>query len=348
MIRIAIVGCGKITTDYHLPAALVSPLVEVHTLVDTNVTNAEALRHKYAADCAVSQDLSKALSDVDGVLIATPNRTHFELAKMALNAGVSVLIEKPMTTRYADALALCELAKTTGSLISVGYKTRYYPSVILMKQLLQDGFLGAIHSFHYEYGSRGGWSPVSGYNIDPEMSGGGVVINGGTHFLEKMLHWFGEPSSVIYRDDGYGGVEANAKADFHFHNDLGDFSGSFFVSKTVALRNKLFIESERYSCELSETQTETITLYPKDNPDLRMELANRSSGEPANLPSYHYFQKQLEEFAEAVLHDRKVSVDGWTAAQSVKLIEDMYQNRQQLEEPWRDYAKASREHTENG
>ena len=332
MTKIAIVGCGKITTSYHLPAALVSPRVQLSALVDVNVENARALAEKYKIGCQVAQDLNEVISQVDGVLIATPNHTHFPLARIALAHGKPVLIEKPMTIAYSEAIALCELAENNKSFISVGFKTRYYPSVILLKRLLEEKKFGEIYGFHYEYGTKGGWSPVSGYNINPEMSGGGVLINGGTHFIDRMLYWFGEPAALTYEDDSYGGVEANCKAVFSFEG----FTGTLFVSKTVALKNGFFLDTQKYLCELGEAQSETITLYPKDNSDLKMELSLESSfqGEP---PRHYYFQKQLEEFANAIETGGPVTVSGRFAARSVKLIETMYKTRSQLAEPWRVY-----------
>lgn len=335
MVKIALVGCGKITMNYHLPAAIVSPHVAVEALVDLNIEGARALARRFQLNCHLTDDLAEALDRVDGILIATPNHTHFQIAQQALERNVPVLIEKPMTTTYSDALQLCELAARKDTFISVGYKTRYYPSVHLLKRLLDEGFLGDVRGFHYEYGTRGGWSPVSGYNIDPTMSGGGVLINGGTHFLDRMLHWFGEPDEFHYQDDSYGGVEANCQAEFHFRDGDRAFSGTLFVSKTVALRNAFFLDTGRYRCELGEAQTETLTLYPKDQPDLRMELGSRDADAQAELPSHHYFQKQLDEFAACIEGHAKPTVDGRFAALSVKLIEDMYKSRSQIDEPWR-------------
>jgi predicted dehydrogenase len=330
-VPIAIVGAGAVTESAHLPAALRCPVVQLVALVDTNIENAKGLRHKYALDCEIAGDLADVITKVGGVVIATPPQSHFALAALALSHDVPVLIEKPMTIHYAEAVELCELAECRGKFVAVGYKSRYYPSVILLKQLLESNFFGEICGFHYESGSIGGWTPVSGYNLDRTAAGGGELISNGTHFIDRTLYWFGDPVGFTYQDDSYGGPEANCKGELRFDNEFGRFSGTFFFSKTIQLKNKFTLDSEKYKCERLDNQTESLTLYPKDNPELRIELyPNR----PPSKEEPDYFEKQLEDFVAGISGQSNVAVDGRFAARSVKLIEEMYQHRAQLPETW--------------
>ncbi|MBE0426196.1 MAG: Gfo/Idh/MocA family oxidoreductase [Nitrospirae bacterium] len=337
--KIAIVGCGLITRSAHLPAALRSPKINLIALVDSQIENAEVLRNTFALNCKISRNLSEIIDEVEGVVIATPNDTHYPIAKAILEKKVPVLIEKPITTTYEDAIKLCKLAETNNAFISVGYRTRYYPSVIMFKRLLDRAYFGRINHFHYEFGTHGGWAPVSGYNLDREKSGGGVLVVSGTHFLDRMLYWFGEPKEIIYRDDSYGGVEANCKAELFFENKLGVFTGTFFMSKTTKLKNKFILDAESYVCELSESETERISLSPKNDLDIKMEIYSNTITD--NEQKIDYFQRQIEEFAENIHQRGKPTIDGWFAARSVKLIEEMYKKRLQLDEPWIIYKNAA-------
>jgi predicted dehydrogenase len=334
-VKIAIVGCGKITKSGHLPAALRSSKIEVSTLVDNQVNNARALSKEFSLTCDISDDLKKVINQVDGVVVATPNHLHYSVAKIALEKGLPVLIEKPITTVYKDAIDLCSIADKTDAFVSVGYTTRHYPSVKTFKNLLENSYFGKINSFHYEYGSKGGWAPLSGYNIDRKKSGGGVLVVSGTHFIDRMLYWFGEPKDIIYRDDSYGGVEANCKAKLTFENDLGTFSGTFFMSKTTKLRNAFFMDTEKYLCEFPESSSNKITLFPKNDTQLKLDVSSITDVPISNTPNY--FQSQLEEFADNIRHRKGLTVDGWAAALSIKLIEEMYSNRLVLDEPWISY-----------
>jgi predicted dehydrogenase len=332
-IRLAIVGAGAITRNGHLPAALRSPHFEVCALVDKKLETAQELARKYSlSQDLVFESLDRVLDRSDAVLIATPPSSHFPLAQQALNREIPVLLEKPFTITSADANALCELVRARNTALSVGYFTRQFPSVPLLKHLLDTGYLGRVLSFDYQFGASGGWETASGFNMNRDVAGGGVLIDTGTHFLDKMLYWFGVPRSVTYTDDSYGGPEANCRAEFLFSGEHGEFSGTLALSKTVALRNRLVIETDRYTCKLGDRQTHSITLSPKNEPELTLEVSARQNGKTTGEPDY--MQLQLEEFAAVIRNGAQPSVDCWSAAESVKLIESMYASRLKLMEPW--------------
>jgi predicted dehydrogenase len=321
-----IAGCGVITDESHVPAALRSRLVEVVALVDSHIDRARTLQRKYACVAEASASLERVLANVEGVVIATPNHTHAPLARLALERGLPVLVEKPLTTTHADAVELCELARRKGAFISVGFVTRHFPVVGLMKRLLGEGFFGRLESFHFEFGTAGGWAPASGYNLDRKQSGGGVLVTNGTHSVDRMLHWFGWPERFSFADDSFGGVEANCKASLEF---AGGLRGTLFFSKTIALKNRFTLRAEGHAAELPVAETRRITLLPRELPGTRMFL--EADAKPVCDDP---FQAQIEEFARLIREGGSPAVDGEFGALSVKLCEEFYARRTQLEEPW--------------
>ena len=89
-------------------------------------------------------------SDVDGVVIATPVRTHYQLAKEALLHGKHVLVEKPLTASVAEAEELVTLAKEQQRILMVGHTFEYNPAVNELRKLVQSGDLGRIYSIEAE------------------------------------------------------------------------------------------------------------------------------------------------------------------------------------------------------
>jgi predicted dehydrogenase len=329
-LRLGIVGCGLITDAFHLPAALGSSLWRLAGVVDSNIERALSLKRKYGCgDIVVSTDIQDIVPHIDAAVIATPNHTHAPLATMLLEGSIPVLVEKPLAISYAEAMQLCELSARTNTPVGVGYHTRHFPSVLLFKSLLDSGFLGSPRSFHYEHGNAGGWAPLSGYNLDRKTSGGGVLVVSGSHFLDRMFYWFGEPSSFQYADDSFGGVEANCKAALQFDNEYGRFSGSLFLSKTIDLRNCFYMETDRYRVEMKVSDTEGFTLYPLEAPQVRMRVGPKSTE-----ASPDYYRVQLEHFAGVVRREKEAMVDGLAGARSVQLFEQFYVSRVQLDEPW--------------
>jgi predicted dehydrogenase len=168
-----------------------------------------------------------------------------------------------------------------------------------------------------------------------EQAGGGVLVVSGTHFLDRMLYWFGAPEILLFDDDSYGGPEANCSAQVRYGAAKG-FEGEIRLSKTTALRNRFTMKSSLYSCEIPESSTNEILITPHDRPTLQMNLdCARFLGV---TPSSDYFQSQLEDFADAIRLRRPPRVDGWFGAQSVRLVEDFYARRTQMPEPWMWYA----------
>ncbi len=288
---------------------------------------------RYGFHAKVSEQLDDALDLADGVLVATPTQAHAPVAMVALAAGKPVLIEKPLTTTYADAVRLCNFAQEKNTFISVGFRTRRQPNVGLVKRLLDDGFFGAVRRVHAEFGTRGGWTPVSSYNLDRETAGGGVLVGSGCYFLDMFLYWFGEPQIISFEDDSYGGPEANCKARLRFPSPNGPFEATLFCSKTTTLQNSYWLDTDFFDCSCEMSATEDIVARPKNHPWMEMRL-----GLPSTMPPPDYFQVQLEEFADCIRGSTSPAVDGWFAARSVKLTEELYACRTQVQEPWMWYA----------
>ncbi len=332
-VRLAIAGCGAITLTSHLPAALRSPAVRVVGLADPDPRCREAARERCGgAPVAASARLEEILEGAEAVLVASPNHTHAAVARPALERALPVLVEKPITTTYADAVQLCELAERHGTFLAGAFCTRYFPGVRLMAHLLESGYFGRLRSFRFTLGVAGGWSPVSGYNLERAASGGGVLVISGSHFLDRLLWWFGRPRSFEYEDDSYGGVEANCRATLHYD---GGLEGTLFLSKTVPLPHRFTLEGETCRCELAESPAGELTVFPHDRPELQNRVAFRApAGGPANV-----FEAQLADFAAAVRGLRPPLVDGRFAAESVRLAEDFYRGRSQMPEPWMWYRR---------
>jgi predicted dehydrogenase len=332
-IRLVIVGCGTITESFHLPAALRSRKIQVTALVDSRADRAKLMLRRYGFHTQVRERLEDALDLADGVLVATPNHAHAPVAMVALAAGKPVFIEKPITTTYEDAVRLCNLAEENNTFISVGFRSRHHPNAHVFKRLVEDGFFGPMRRVHAELGVRGGWTSVSSYNLDRQTAGGGVLVGNGCYLLDMFLYWFGEPRIISYEDDSYGGPEANCKARLRFSSPHGPFDATFFCSKTTVLQNAYWFDSDSYSSSFALAATEDIVARPKDRPWMEMRLSL-----PQTAPAPDYFQVQLEEFADCIRGSKSPLVDGRSAAQSVKLTEELYARRTPIHEPWLWYA----------
>ena len=330
--RLALCGVGRNSIAAHLPAALSSRALEVAAFVDPSPERAAQVARDFGIRPRIASRVGAVLDAVDGVVISTPNDTHCELALECFAAGVSALIEKPLATSVRDGERIVRAAAERGVTAAVGYNTRFSEGVELMGELLRAEAFGAVRRFAYQSGSTGKWSPLSAYTLDRGRIGGGVVMVSGTHFLDRMLAWFGRPTEVEYWDDACGGPEANALAVVRYRTADGTLEGRIRLSKTVALRNGFVMETTRGTVVLPEGEQAAIVLHPEGGPAIEAVLRRPTAARRERRP--RHYQLQLEDFADACRTGRPPRVSAQQGLESLRLIEELYAGRRPLRVDW--------------
>jgi predicted dehydrogenase len=142
---IAVVGTGWWATYTHIPALQQHEAVAEIILCDSNADRLGAAAEAYHINKTYT-DLATMLRQeaIDGAVIATSHASHFALAKVCLERGLHVMIEKPMTLYARDARALIDLAHAKGRQIIMGYPYHFTAHVRRAREVLQSGELGAI------------------------------------------------------------------------------------------------------------------------------------------------------------------------------------------------------------
>jgi len=145
---IAVLGCGYWGKNLVRNFAQLGSLALV---CDATPGGRETAR-QIAPQAAVVADVQEVLeTGVQGVVIATPAETHFELTARALEAGKDVMVEKPLALAYEQGVHLVRLAKERERILMVGHVLEYHPAVVRLHELLQAGELGKIQ---YIYSNR--------------------------------------------------------------------------------------------------------------------------------------------------------------------------------------------------
>jgi len=262
---------------------------------------------------------------IDGALIAAPNDSHGSLGLHCIRAGVATLIEKPLCTTLADAESLVAEAHKAGVTLATGYSTRFRDNTVFLKELLDTREFGTVHRFAHQFGSAGGWAPLSAYNLQRKATGGGVLVVTGTHFLDRMLYLWGYPDQSTLVDDGVNGPEANATATFRFDRGDGQIAGVARYSKTGSLPSGLVIDTEAGIVKMGDSDEAPVILFPRSNPNVAVTIRRR--GKPRFDPRISPFQHQLEDFVSATRDKRDPMVDGKQGAASIRLLEELYSHR---------------------
>lgn len=191
--RIGYLGVGWI--GRHRMASIVEAgLTETAAIADTTdaaVAEANSLAPE-AASCVSLDEL--LAQDLDGLVIATPSALHARQAIRALEAGVAVFCQKPLGRDATETCAVIAAAQAADRLLGVDFSYRRTRALEAVRDLVLSGRLGRIQSvdlvFHNAYGPDKDWF------YDPELSGGGCVVDLGIHLVDLSLWILGNQPVV--------------------------------------------------------------------------------------------------------------------------------------------------------
>jgi predicted dehydrogenase len=328
-IRIGIIGCGTITKVKHLPIALSHPDITVTALVDNDLERVELLKHAFGLSCRVSNDYRTVLRDVDAVIVAVPNYLHVPVTTELLRAGVHVFCEKPLAIDADGARECCAAAEESGMLLTVGAPRRFYDSTVVMRMLLEEQALGTVTSYDWENGAPFDWQTATGFLFQKKLAGGGVLLDEGVHFLDPLQSWFGPATCLTYQDDNWGsGIEANSFLEMEHEGHYGKIRGSFRLSRTYELKNRLLVYGERATAEIRRNDIDKVYVHC-DFHGKPMVAAYQLPALPTDA-----FYRQLDNFVKAIQGVEKLIVDGVAALQTIQLVESCYQHAARFPEPW--------------
>ncbi|MFM8984967.1 MAG: Gfo/Idh/MocA family protein [Planctomycetia bacterium] len=184
-IRAGIIGLGFIGR-LHLRAASLVPGVRVVAVAEPHA----AAREAAPAGVERFADYRDLLArDLDFVTICLPTVLHHPVALAALEAGKHVLIEKPVTTTYAQAEDLMAAARARGRVLYTGMTHRFYPEVRAVKERLDQGEFGEVVMLRDCILESLGFLGGPAWYRDPAAAGGGTVLSSGIHLVDRVL-WF--------------------------------------------------------------------------------------------------------------------------------------------------------------
>ncbi len=198
---VGIIGCGAIGSRRAAVAAKTgrSPVVIV--------ADPQAFRAKevaVAVGAAATDNWEEVLGhpDVQAVIVATPHNVLAPITLAALRAGKHVLCEKPMALNSREAEAVVEAARSTGRIVKVGFNHRHHPAIRRAHDFVREGVIGDVLFLRCRYGHGGRQGYEGEWRLDPQVSGGGELLDQGIHAVD-LFRWFLGDLRVV------GGVTAN-------------------------------------------------------------------------------------------------------------------------------------------
>lgn len=190
MLKIGIIGCGKITEVRHAPEYAENPNCQLAAFFDVVPERAKALAEQYGG---VAYDSIEALlaADVDAVSVCVANAYHAQTSIQALKAGKHVLCEKPMATTPEDCEAMVAAAKAAGKFLMIGQNQRLAKAHVKAREIIESGEMGKVITFetHFAHPGPEGWTGVrDSWFFDKKVASFGVMADLGVHKTD-LIHY---------------------------------------------------------------------------------------------------------------------------------------------------------------
>jgi predicted dehydrogenase len=200
-IRVALIGYGLGGRSFHAPVIAATPGMRLAAIVTGNPERQQlaTTEHAQARVVDTADELFQDRAGIDLVVISTPNRTHVPLALQAIDAGLAVVVDKPLAPSSAEARRVAEEAQRRRVFISVYQNRRWDGDFLTVRRLINTEALGNVHRFEsrlerWRPAPRVGWRELGA----PEEAGG-LLFDLGSHLIDQALLLFG-PVTDVYAE----------------------------------------------------------------------------------------------------------------------------------------------------
>jgi len=345
-VRFGIIGAGTIAIEGHIPAIKDTSNAELVAICRRNKEKVNRLAKKFNVPEVYCdyRNLIKS-KNVDVVIVATPNACHKENTIYSAKEGKHVLCEKPMATNLKDAKEMTRVCKENKVKLQIGFNQRFFNHVKIVKRLIEENVIGEVKAFNATY--REGWDlyPVeSDYRNHADLSGGACLIDLGIHKIDLVRYLLGEIKEIcaeVKHSVMPAKLDDNAFLLCNLNNGITGcvssdrFSpavdGSFSIFGTKGM---IYFNTEIYSpfgpvplSVYTKKSSETIPdfvreyFYPQ-----YVESKAEKSWINITPPNQNSYQKQIEDFCQSILKDKKPSVTGQDGLKALEVVLAAYKS----------------------
>lgn len=329
--RIGVIGTGWWSTFAHLPSLATYDAAELIGVADVDLAKAEQATARFNAGKAYGDHRALLDSRPDGVVIATPHHTHYELVRDALLAGADVMVEKPMVVDPAHGRELLQIAREQGRNLHIGYPYPYTRHNRLLRELIAAGELGQIlfgtslfmtsvlefyrgqTAYAGEPDAGAMWGPATDTYSDPNR-GGGQMLTQVTHSASLLFHLTGlRPSEVAAFTDTYD-TKVDVWDAISFRTKEGA-AGTLASTGTIPRTQKVIEEYRVFGSNghaLVDTTNGTLVIHFNDG---------TSRAEPPIEPEDRYpLQQTSRQLVDTILGRSPVLVSGELGLLTVEFL----------------------------
>ena len=329
--RLGLIGLGMASAPHAQSLIELKNRIAVVGAYSPTPARREAFQARW--DLPVVDSLETVVGDpsIDAVLILTPPNSHLELVRQIAAAGKHILLEKPLETTTERATSLVEIAEAAGVKLGVVLQHRFRPISVALAQAVAEGRLGEIVGASAKLFN---WRPQSYYDQPGrgtrERDGGGVLLTQGIHTLDLLISIAGLPveamayaiTTPIHRME----TEDLVAGAIRFGNGaLGTISAT--TCAYPGLPDAIEIIGTRGTARIDGAK---LLADFHDGTTIQMDDGQLGGGAGADPMAFSHMHHQavLEDFVDAVEHDREPRVSGREALKVHRLIEAVLKSSQ--------------------
>lgn len=211
-IKVAIIGCGCIAENAHIPSYMRCEDAEIKYFCDIIIEKAQRFVDQYGIGEAI-EDYHVALNDpeIDAISVCTPNLMHSVITIDALRAGKHVLCEKPAARVLSEALKMQKVQHETGKVLNIGVVCRFHAAVNEVRRRIMAGELGEVYHVFVSFRDHRSIPGIGGDFTTKAVSGGGVLIDWGVHRIDQVMYCLGDPDPVSVSASAYSKLGCDIK-----------------------------------------------------------------------------------------------------------------------------------------
>ncbi len=195
--NVALIGTSWWADAMYLPALATHPDGRITLICGRNAEQTQARAELWNIP-KWSTDWRAAIADesIDAVIVASANDSHYEITAAAIDRGLHVLCEKPLTRTAAEAVELADRAEAAGLTTMTPFTYRWMPTNQWIKRLIDDGYVGTPRHLDMRYYTGYARGTEYAWRFDRELAGAGVVGDIGSHWLHLARWFMGEITGI--------------------------------------------------------------------------------------------------------------------------------------------------------
>jgi len=332
-IKFGLIGCSRISKQHFGSMEYLKDKIQLIALCDEIETKARGIGKKYNVDWYTDYKKLLKRDDIDIISICTPNGLHAEMAIATANSSKHALVEKPIALNIQEADQMINVFEKNNKKLFVVKQVRFNPTVMVVKEIINQGKLGKIYSANLTVR----WTRPQSYFDQVPWRGtkeldGGALLNQGDHYIDTLQWLLGPVKSVFAKTDTVAHqIETEDEAFVILQFASGAYTTIEFTINTYPhnLECSITILGSKGSIKIGGNALDQIEIwevenYPqpqiKDNiPQNAYDLDLFQGSSPRHLLVY---QNIIDHFN----NNDDISMDGREARKSVEIVQAIYQS----------------------